>query len=315
MPTESGTKPPRPQGRLRVAGVRSTARAGDRRLRPRHSPVGHRRATGTKPTPRQPLKRPQRRGVRAVASTRTAALLRLASADRAVKVWDVETGKRLYTLGDLDRLAWTRWRGAPTSRNLAAAGVDKSIRVWAANADGESSLNTVIAHEKPVWRLAARKRRQDDVFRRRRQGSEVVGRGNPPNRKCSTPNPTQSSTLPPGPTASNSRRRRFDGAGLLIDPATGKTLRNRCRSRCASRPLPPNRCRRRSMLATLQQPAPAKDHPSQGERNEPRPSQGGHRESSGRNSQTRRRARRRRLTLDVHSAVPFRSGAYSSRYQ
>ena len=80
-------------------------------------------------------------------------LLASGSADRAVKVWEVATGKRLYTLSDATEwvyaVAWS-----PDKKHLAAAGVDKSVRVWAADADGGKLVNTAFAHEKPVWRLA-----------------------------------------------------------------------------------------------------------------------------------------------------------------
>ncbi len=55
-------------------------------------------------------------------------LLASVSADRAVKVWEVATGKRLYTLGDAtDWLYAVAW--SPDKKHLAAAGVDKSVRV------------------------------------------------------------------------------------------------------------------------------------------------------------------------------------------
>ena len=42
----------------------------------------------------------------------------------------------------------------PRQEALAAAGVDKSVRVWAADRDGGKLVHAVFAHEKPVWRLA-----------------------------------------------------------------------------------------------------------------------------------------------------------------
>ena len=70
-----------------------------------------------------------------------------------MKVWEVATGKRLYTLSDpTDWVYAVAW--SPDKKHLAAAGVDKSVRVWAADADGGKLVNTAFAHEKPVWRLA-----------------------------------------------------------------------------------------------------------------------------------------------------------------
>ncbi len=80
-------------------------------------------------------------------------LLASAAADRAVKVWDVTTGTRLYTLSEptdwLHAVAWS-----PDGTHLAAAGVDKSIRVWQVDRTGGKLLHAVFAHEQPVWRLA-----------------------------------------------------------------------------------------------------------------------------------------------------------------
>ena len=43
--------------------------------------------------------------------------------------------------------------GVPDKKHLAAGGVDKSIRVWAADKEGGKLVHSVFAHEKPVWRL------------------------------------------------------------------------------------------------------------------------------------------------------------------
>ena len=81
-----------------------------------------------------------------------ASCLASAGADRAVKVWDAATGKRLYTLSDptdwVYCLAWS-----PDKKHLAAGGVDRTIRVWEADKDGGKLVHSAFAHEKPVWRL------------------------------------------------------------------------------------------------------------------------------------------------------------------
>src|SRR5581483_3646368 len=80
-------------------------------------------------------------------------LLASGSADRAVKVWDVATGKRLYTLSDpTDWVYAVAW--SPDGKHLAAGGADKSVRVWEANEAGGNLVRSVFAHGKAVSRLA-----------------------------------------------------------------------------------------------------------------------------------------------------------------
>ncbi len=90
--------------------------------------------------------------VYAVAFSPDGTRLASCSADRAVKVWDVATGKLLYTLGDatdwLYTLAWS-----PDGKQLAAGGVDKSIRIYAMGATGAKVLHSVFAHEAAVQKL------------------------------------------------------------------------------------------------------------------------------------------------------------------
>ena len=79
---------------------------------------------------------------------------RLASAggDRTVKVWDVPTGKRLYTLSDSTGELYTvAFR--PDGKQLAAAGVDKALRVWNLASDGATLSRSIFAHEAAVLRL------------------------------------------------------------------------------------------------------------------------------------------------------------------
>src|SRR5262249_24677382 len=81
------------------------------------------------------------------------ALLASAGADRAVKVWDVVSGRRLYTLGESTDWAYAvAW--APGGQHLAAARVDRSIRGGAGSPSGGRVVHSVFAHQGPVTRLA-----------------------------------------------------------------------------------------------------------------------------------------------------------------
>ena len=79
-------------------------------------------------------------------------LLASVSADRAMKVWDVEKGKLLYTLGEAtDWLYTVAW--SPNGKFLASGGVDKSIRVYEPTATGAKLRQSVFAHEGPVQKI------------------------------------------------------------------------------------------------------------------------------------------------------------------
>jgi WD40 repeat protein len=65
----------------------------------------------------------------------------------------VAAGRRLYTLSEAtDWVYAVAWH--PDGKHLAAAGVDKSIRVWAVSAAGGRVVHSVFAHAGPVTRLA-----------------------------------------------------------------------------------------------------------------------------------------------------------------
>ena len=150
-------------------------------------------------------------------------LLASASADRAVKVWDVATGKRLYTLSDpTDWVYSVAW--SPDKIHLAAAGVDKSVRVWAADADGGKLVNTAFAHEKPVWRLAYAADGKtlytagEDKFVKSWDALKLT------ELKVYDAQSDAILDFALRPDGNQFAIALFDGAGVLIDPTSGKTV-------------------------------------------------------------------------------------------
>ncbi len=76
-----------------------------------------------------------------------------AAADRTVKVWDTGTGERLFTMSEaldgLNTLALD-----PTGTKVAAAGLDKSIRIWSLGEKSGTMVQSLIAHEDAILKLA-----------------------------------------------------------------------------------------------------------------------------------------------------------------
>jgi WD40 repeat protein len=75
------------------------------------------------------------------------------AADRAVKIWDTATGKRLYTFSEpvdgINTIAVD-----PTGGLVVAGGLDKSIRVWRMDANSGELLQSLMAHQDAILKLA-----------------------------------------------------------------------------------------------------------------------------------------------------------------
>lgn len=75
------------------------------------------------------------------------------AADRTVKVWDVATGERLYTMGEpidgVNTIALSL-----DGNMIAAAGQDKTIRIWSLGDRRGTLVNSLIAHEDAILKLA-----------------------------------------------------------------------------------------------------------------------------------------------------------------
>jgi WD40 repeat protein len=148
-------------------------------------------------------------------------LLASGSADRAVKVWDVETGARLYTLGDpTDWVYCVTW--SPDGKHLAAAGVDRSIRVWSADEHGGKLAVAAFAHEGPVWRIGYGPGGKtlysvgEDRVIKAWDAAKLV------ETKVFPAQPEAVLSLAVSPKGNQLAVGCFDGVALLLDSATGK---------------------------------------------------------------------------------------------
>lgn len=75
------------------------------------------------------------------------------SADRSLKIWVPSTGERLYTLNDpiegVNSIAIH-----PSGRRVVAGGHDRTIRIWELDEGGGQMVNSLIAHQSAILRVA-----------------------------------------------------------------------------------------------------------------------------------------------------------------
>jgi WD40 repeat protein len=143
------------------------------------------------------------------------------SADRAVKVFDVATGKLLYTLGEAtDWLYTVAW--SPDGKYLASAGVDKSIRVYRPGETGAKLVHSVFAHQEPVQKI---------LFSKDSKTLYSLGQGGTlkswdvermVERKVYDRQPETVLCMALRPDGKQIALGRYDGVVVLLDEATGK---------------------------------------------------------------------------------------------
>lgn len=145
------------------------------------------------------------------------------SADRAVKIWDAATGKLLLTLGEandwLYSVAWS------VDGKLAAGGLDKSIRLYDVSDGKAKLLHSVFAHEGGVQKVLFSK----DGSKLYSLGQDAVAKA----WKTSTmqelrtyaKQPENVLCLAVSPDDKQLALGRYDGVVVLLDEASGKTVR------------------------------------------------------------------------------------------
>jgi hypothetical protein len=187
-------------------------------------------------------------------------LLASVSADRAMKVFDVEKGKLLYTLGEAtDWLYTVAW--SPDGKYLVSGGVDKSIRVYEPTATGAKLRQSVFAHEGPIQKLVI----SSDSKTLYSVGQDRVVKAwdieKMVERKVYDKQPETVLCLALREDAGQIIVGRYDGIVQLIDMKTGKVAHEFGKVKAESKALPalPNKQTPVTNDRIQPEPTPAKD--------------------------------------------------------
>jgi hypothetical protein len=140
-----------------------------------------------------------------------------------VKIWDVSSGKRLYTFGEAtDWLYAVAWH--PDGRRVAAGGVDRSIRVWEALPQGGRLVHSVFAHQGAVLRLVYSPDQKYLVSLGEDRVVKVWDATRMTEVRVLPAQPELALALAVHPDGKQVAIGRFDGALLLYDVQSGKLL-------------------------------------------------------------------------------------------
>ncbi len=172
------------------------------------------------------------------------ALLASVSADRALKVWDVATGKRLYTLADAtDWLYSVAW--SPDKEHLAAAGVDRSIRIWKADARSGRLTGSCFGHEKAIIKISYSNDGKSLYSMGEDRMVKAWNATTLTESKVYDREPDSILDFALSPDGKLCALARFDGVGVLIDTASGKIVAQLASQKAnperapAAKPVPP----------------------------------------------------------------------------
>ena len=114
-------------------------------------------------------------------------------------------------------MAWS-----PDKKHLIAGGVDKSVRMWAADRNGGKLVHSVYAHEKAVWRVAYADGGATVFTAGEDRIIKAWNASNMSEKKVFSQQPEAILDFAVSPVGKQLAVARFDGVGELLDMATGK---------------------------------------------------------------------------------------------